>query len=222
MRSLVSGRRPTDRPPRREIGAAASNRTCPADPFRVLVPFVYIPLQTPVPPNSPVERLVRLLDLLCAAIAARGAGGALTTPLFFLLWRRVRHTAVRAIKLAARIAAATQPAARPRPASPRPSRPPTLRLPRGYAWVVRVVPGTAAYGTQLRALLAEPEMARLASAPSMRRLLNPLRQMLGVPKPPPLPSPRPVSASPRPSETDRVGDRRPASEPAPPTSLVAA
>jgi hypothetical protein len=189
----------------------APNRACPAGPFRVLVPFVYVPLQTPVPPNSPVERLVRLLDLLCAAIAARGAGGLLTVPLFFLLWRRVRHTAVRAIKVAARIAAGiSPPAVRPRPASPRPSRPRPLRLPRGYAWVVRLVPGTAAYGTQLQRLLADPQMARLAEAPAMRRLLNPLRQMLGVPSPPPLPAPRPVVVTPKSAKPERDGGRNPA------------
>jgi hypothetical protein len=185
---------------------------------------VYIPLQTPVPPGSPVERLVRLLDLLCAAIAARGAGGVLTVPLFFLLWRRVRHTAVRAIKIAARFAAGAPPAtARPRPASHRPSRPRPLRLPRGYAWVVRLVPGTAAYGTQLQALLADPLMAPLVAEPSMRRLLNPLRQMLGVPRPPPLPSPRPAAVSPTPPAPDRGGSGTPSGcDPLPPVPPVAA
>ena len=108
-------------------------------------------------------------------------------------------------------------------ASPRPSRPPPLRLPRGYAWVVRLVPGTAAYGTQLQALLAEPEMACLAEAPSMRRLLNPLRQMLGLPKPPPRPSPRPAAATPRPGTPDQGSDRKPAGiAPPQPASPVAA
>ena len=179
--------------------AAAANRTCPVGQVCVLVRFVYVPLQTPVAPNSPVERLVRLIDLLCAAIAARGAGGVLTKPLFFLLWGRLRRTAVRGIKVAARIAAGAQAAARQRPASSRPSRPQPLRLPRGYAWVVRLVPGTAAYGTQLQALLAEPELARLTEAPAMRRLLNPLRQMLGLPKPPPLPQARPAAGTPKPT-----------------------
>jgi hypothetical protein len=170
---------------------------------------VYIPLQTPVSPTSPVARLVRLLDELCAVIAARGAGGALTKPLFFLLWTRLRRTAARAVTVAARIAAGTPPPApRPRPAKPRPPRPPLLRLPRRFAWVILAVPGTAALGCRLQYLLAEPELARLAAEPSMRRLLNPLCQMLGVParasRPPRRPATiaqdQPASCRPRPGE----------------------
>ena len=156
---------------------------------------MYVPLQTPVPPNSPVQRLVRMLDLLCAAIAARKAGGLLTVPLFFLLWRRVRHTAVRAIKLAAGIAAGTPPpVTRPRK-TPRPPRPPILRLPRQYAWIVKVVPGTAVYGIHLQYLLAQPELAPLVADARFRRMINPLCRMLAIPKLPPLPK-RPAAEPP--------------------------
>jgi hypothetical protein len=181
---------------------------------------VYIPLQTPVPPNSPAARFVRLLDELCAVIAARGAGGALTKPLFFLLWTRLRRTAARAVKVAARIAAGTPPPApRPRPARPRPPRPPLLRLPRRFAWVILAVPGTAALGCRLQYLLAEPELARLAEDPVMRRLLNPLRQMLGIPKPPA--PPRPAAVAPRPAAIDRGGETRPGCDPNPPPPRLA-
>ena len=158
---------------------------------------MYIPLQTPVPPNSPVERLVRMLDWLCAAIAARRAGGVLTVPLFFLLWKRVRHTAVKAIKLAAGIAAGVPPPiTRPRKTL-RPPRPPILRLPRQFAWIVKVVPGTAAYGIQLQYLLAQPELAPLVADARFRRMINPLCRMLGVPKLPPLPPLPPVPPLPQ-------------------------
>ncbi len=186
--------------------------------------FVYIPLRTPVPPNSPAARLVLLLDELCAAIAARGAGGLLTKPLFFLLWGRLRRAAVRAIRIAARITAGTPPPA-PRPrTTPRPPRPPTLRLPGGFAWVVVLVPGTAAFGTQLQGLLAEPELARLAGDPAMRRLLNPLCRMLGVPARPSRPPRRPAAApAPAPARdwgsdprTANVPSGRPGQNPLPP------
>jgi hypothetical protein len=180
----------------------------PGAAFCVLYLFVYIQVRTPVSPGSPVERLVLILDMLCAAIAARGAGGLLTKPLFFLLWGRLRRKAVRAIKVAAQITAGTPPPApRPRPAAPRPSRPPPLRLPGGYAWVVPLVPGVAALASQLQYHLAEPEMARLAEAPAMRRLLNPLRHMLGIPRPP-----RPAAAAPKPPgdpDSDRRADNLP-------------
>ncbi len=158
---------------------------------------------TPQPsvPASPLARLLLIIDALCAAIAARGAGGALTTPLLFLLWRRLRRIATRATNVAARLAAgAPLPAPRPRTASPRAPRPPPLRLPGGYAWLVRVCPATAGHGSQLHYLLTDPEVAPLLSSPSLRRMLNPLCQMLGIPKPPPQPppSPRPAAAAPRP------------------------
>ncbi len=161
---------------------------------------------------------MRIIDALCAAVAARGAGGALTVPLFFLLWSRLRRIAARATKAAARIAAGVpRPATRPR--APRPPRPQPLRLPRGFAWVVRVVPGTAAYGTQLQALLADPDMAALAEDPRLRRLLNPLRQMLGVP-PPPAPA---RAAPPRPPPPARdSGDTTPAHDPPPLAAPLAA
>jgi hypothetical protein len=128
-----------------------------------------------------------MLDELCAVIAARRAGGVLTVPLFFLLWKRVRHTALRAITLAARIASgAPPPVTRPR-ASPRPPRPPIPRLPREFAWIVKVVPGTAVYGAHLQQLLALPELAPLVADARFRRLVNPLCRMLGVPRLPPAP-----------------------------------
>ncbi len=112
------------------------------------------------PATTPLERFVRILDGPCAAVAARGAGGVLTAPLLLLLWGRLRRMAVRATRAAARLAAGVQPAVRPRPATPRPPRPPRPQ--------------------KLR-LLADPAMVLLAATPSMRRLLNPLCQMLGVP-----------------------------------------
>jgi hypothetical protein len=53
--------------------------------------------------------------------------------------------------------------------------------------VIRLVPAAAPAASQLRALLTDPEMAALAGAPPMRRLLRPLCQMLGVEPPPPVP-----------------------------------
>jgi len=174
---------------------------------------VYIPLQTPVPPNSPVERLVRMLDVLCAVIAARRAGGVLTVPLFFLLWKRVRHTALRAIKLAERIASgAPPPITRPRE-TPRPPRPPILRLPRQFAWIVKVVPGTAVYGLHLQQLLAQPELAPLVADARFRRMINPLCRMLAIPKLPPVP---PVPPLPKPAAAKSAAPEPAAPEPAAP------
>ncbi len=156
---------------------------------------MFIPLSHP-PATTPHERFVRIIDGLCFAVAARGAGGVLTAPLLVLLWGRLRRMATRMTRAAARLAAGIQPATRPRRAAARPSRPPPLRLPRRFAWVVVVVPGTAVYGVYLQALLADPLMAPLAAVPSVRRMLNPLCQMLGVPARGSRPPRRPARATP--------------------------
>jgi hypothetical protein len=171
--------------------------------------------------------LVLIIDALCAAIAARGAGWVLTAPLLFLLWRRLRRIATRATNVAARLAAgAPLPAIRSRPKSPRPARPPPLRLPGSHAWLVRLIPATAGYGSQLQYLLADPDMAPLLASPSLRRMLNPLCRMLGIPKPPaprPPPSPNPAAAAPRPLVTDHArGPFPPGSDPLPSANPVAA
>lgn len=57
-----------------------------------------------------------------------------------------------------------------------------VRLPCGRGWLVRALGWEAvAYGSQLAALLAEPEMvALLAAVPGVGRVLRPLGRMLGV------------------------------------------
>ena len=57
-----------------------------------------------------------------------------------------------------------------------------LPLPSRRAWLLRALGWeVAGYGSQLRALLAEPEMAALVAAvPGVGRILRPLCQMLGV------------------------------------------
>jgi hypothetical protein len=181
------------------------NRACPARPFCVLVPFVTASLSP-----SPLERLLIILDALCAAIAARGPGWVLTAPLLFLLWRRLRRIATRAKQVAARLATgAPLPVPRSRAATCRPPRPQPLRLPGGYAWLVRLIPATAGYGSQLHYLLTDPEAAPLLASPSLRRMLNPVCRMLGIPAPPrpkPPPSPRPAAVPPMPAAADRASD----------------
>ena len=56
------------------------------------------------------------------------------------------------------------------------------RLPGGRGWLVRALGYEAAgYGSQLQALLAEPEMqAIVASVPAVGRILRPLCRILGV------------------------------------------
>ncbi len=168
---------------------------------------------TAAAPMSAPERLARIIDLLCDALAARGVGGRLTASLLMLLWGRLRRAALRARRLGARLTAG-RPQSPYRPSPPRPGRPAPPNLPRGFAWVVKLAPNTAVFGAQLQHLLTDPEMADLAKTAPMRRLLRPLCQMLGVPRPP---IPRPAVTEP-PSPPDppppRAPERPAASAPA--------
>ncbi len=154
------------------------------------------------PPPAPADRFALIIDGLCRAVAAHAHRNALARPLLVLLFCRLRRMVVRLAGLAVRMRNGTLPARRrpgagsPRPASPRPaSVPPPPRLPRGFAWVPRLVPEANGYASQLRHLLAEPEMAALlAAAPQAGRILRPLCRMLGIRPPPGLPGPRPAPA----------------------------
>ena len=169
-----------------------------------------MPTAAPHPALQPAETLARIIDDLCKALAAQGIRGLMTTALLLLLWGRLRRTALRVRRLAARIAAGGPLIARQRrPEPPRPGRPSPPRLPRGCAWVVRMVPGTAVFGSQLQHLLTDPEMAALAATPPMRRLLRPLCQMLGV-TPPPIPKrPDIVPEQPQPAADPAQPRQRP-------------
>jgi len=142
---------------------------------------------SPAAPGAPAERLTLIIDLLCRATAARIAGGRLAGPVILLIWTYLRRLQSRFVRLAARIEAGRAQARRratPRAPASRP-RPP--RLPRGVAWLVRLVPEAASGASQLQHLLTEPEMAALIeAAPQAGRLLRPLCRMLGVAPPPAL------------------------------------
>ena len=175
----------------------------------------------PPPPNqTPAARFALIIEALCRAIAARSARHRLAGPILLLLWSRLRRTAARFARLAARIDAGLPPVARHRPAAPRPPRVrPKPRLPEGFAWVVRLVPEAACSASQLQHLLEDPQVAALIeAAPPMGRLLRPLCRMLGVRPPPGLTPPRPAAAGQvRPVAPARPPERPPpAPRPGPP------
>ncbi len=166
---------------------------------------VPVPFVSPHATLPPAERLARLIDGLCRAVAARGPGGFLARPVLLLLWSRLKQASTRILRLAARARAGTLPAPRAPRASPRRvlSRQPPRRLPWRAGWLLRPVPDARAIASQLEHLLAQPDMAALlAAAPGVERLLRPLCRMLGVARPrPPLrstPRSRPAPRQPPP------------------------
>jgi hypothetical protein len=141
--------------------------------------------------------------------------GPFSRPLALLIMDRIRTINQAFARIAARIEAGRYvprpPAATPRQrAGPHPRK--KNPLPQGFAWLVKLVPATAVYGSQLQVLFAAPEMAALmAAAPgSLGRPLRSLCHMLGVLPPPILAPPSPVRPRIRPSKPERPpAEKRP-------------
>ena len=163
-------------------------------------------------PTQPIpsERFAQLLFWLGKTLVTRNLAGTLAGPLFFLIMGRLKAFRYAFARLAARIEAGTfSPRRSPPPRQPATEKKTRQRtpLPQGFAWLIKMVPETAASASQLQFLLAEPDMAALiAAAPAqMRRPLRSLCQMLGVvlplilaPVPDPRPKKPPVERKPRP------------------------
>ena len=140
---------------------------------------------------SPVARfrdvapeLVQRLGWIVAGLAAVVARRFLKEPKFFALIIPLWGWLGRSARRFGRVKVRTQVAVSVRVATPRvtPVRARAVRLPSGRGWLVRALGYEAAgYGSQLAALLAEPELqALLLAAPAAGRILRPLCRMLGV------------------------------------------
>ena len=134
--------------------------------------------------SSLSERLALILDGLCRAVAARVAGGALAEAVIILIWERVRRAEGRLLGLLARFRAgrAVVRVSSSGRGSAGVRRALGPGLPRGFGWLLPLVPVQAAgYASQLRAVLADAEVrALLASVPQARRVLAPVCRMLGI------------------------------------------
>ncbi len=170
------------------------------------------------PPRTPAECFATIILWLSRALDGHSTWGRLSRPLALLILNRLREINQRFARLAARITAGKyvprRPPDTPRRREKRKPRGPNP-LPQGFAWLVKLVPEAAVYGSQLQNLLAEPEMAALlAAAPTaMRRPLRSLCRMLGVAPPPILalpprapPTPRPPKPGPPPARKRSLRD----------------
>ncbi|MCC6720454.1 MAG: hypothetical protein IT555_21485 [Acetobacteraceae bacterium] len=165
------------------------------------------------PTRTPLAgRLAMIVEAMREPIAQRAIRDRVLTVLLGLVYWRLVRMVTRLDRLILRWqSAALRPpgpsrAGQPRPA-PAPAAPPKPRLPRGRAWLIRLVQPTAQFAGQVEHLLADPETARLlAAAPQAGRIFRPFCRMLGI-EPPPLirlpPTPprpaRPRPARPRPA-----------------------
>ena len=133
------------------------------------------------------DRFSLVLGGLCRAVAARIAGGALAPAMIVLIWSRLKRVERQVLRLLTRFRAGRlrvvpdTPVVRSASGGARRGGVASA-LPRGFAWLIPLVPQWAAgYASQLRVVLAEPEMvALIAAAPQARRALRPLCRMLGI------------------------------------------
>ena len=165
-----------------------------------------------IPTPSRAPDFARRLGAILLALAALVAHGLLRdpfrAPLIVPLWNLITRAARRLDGAFARFAAGIVP--RPRAATPDAASPRVKSvLPTRRGWLtVALGSQAAAYATQIEFLLAEPEAAEaLAGSLAARRILAPIRHMLGVvaprprrprvrvrpqPAPAPLAPPRPI------------------------------
>lgn len=140
-------------------------------------------------------RFARIVEILCRAVAARGAAGAFGAgngALVLRLWSRLRRGAARFGVLAS---GAPPPRPRRRPVSAPPdtasrsspdaaasrSSPDAPPLPRRAGWLLAPVPEAAAAAGLLRALLQDADtLALIAAEPRLGRILRPLCRALGL------------------------------------------
>jgi len=152
----------------------------------------YCPMELPQPLTT-VDRIAAALEGLCRAVAARIAGGALPAALIVLVWGRVQRAKRDISRLLARFQARAWIRRRPAmPAGPVPRGGARLgrgdrhgvvgALPRGFAWLLPLVPGEAAcFAGQVQAVLGDADMvALLAASPQARRVMRPICRMLGI------------------------------------------
>jgi hypothetical protein len=148
-------------------------------------------------------------------------------PIIPTLWRRLHITAARFQILFTRWSEGRLPPPRkpaPRKPHPRPkAENPDPVLPRGNAWLTKRVPQTDIFGTQLRYLLADLEIATfLAEVPQAGRMLLPLCRMLGVTPLPHMRPPKRQKPPPPPEQTPTSEQTFEKPPPRPPSAAQAA
>jgi hypothetical protein len=181
-------------------------------------------VQTPPAPPGLAKTFGLIIDGLRRAAAVRMAADPSVRPPLLLVHAWLGRLVQRFTALVARAEAGTlRPPRRrvPRPdgsPSKSPPREPQARLPKSFAWLIRVLPYEAAcFGSQLQHQFSQPEMiALLEAAPQVGRILRPVCWMLAIELPPalrlPPRPPRPRKPKPpRQSPAERTCDTAPAS-----------
>ena len=160
------------------------------------------------------DRFTRIIAMLCEIVTTQGMRQRRDGRLTILIYIYVRQVARRFLDRATappgprenvprgpRIPAPGAPTAAPRTRRVPPEGP---QLPRGQAWLVKMMQPSVSAFSQLKALLSEPEfVALLAARPNLVRLLAPLYNAIACPPEPRMsvrrrrkPEPAPANADP--------------------------
>lgn len=135
------------------------------------------------PPVTTIDRFALTLDLLLRAVAARVAHGV-QAAMILMIWGRIRRIERTVEGLLARFLAGRLRVGHAAQSGGRGGRPGVVavKLPRRFGWLLQVVPFEGAnFASQLRVVLAEPQMvALLEASPQAGRVLRPLCRMLGL------------------------------------------
>jgi len=133
--------------------------------------------------SETAPEVVRRLEMIVSAVAALIARRFLRDPRYMALivplWGWLNRTVRRFGRVRVDAAPMVVRVQRERAVAGAVAR---VRLPAGKAWLIKALGWEAVgFGSQLRTLLAEPEMAALLAAlPRAQRVLRPLGRMLGV------------------------------------------
>jgi hypothetical protein len=176
----------------------------------------------PTAPPGLAKAFGLIIEGLCRAAAVRMAADPSVRPPLLLVHAWLGRLVQRFAALVARAESGTLRPPRRRASPPRgalppgevpppdgspskdPRREPQQKLPRSFAWLIRMLPYEAAcFGSQLQHQFSRPEMvALLEAAPQAGRILRPLCRMLAIPLPPAFRLP-PRPARPKPPKQPR-------------------
>jgi hypothetical protein len=153
---------------------------------------------SPSPPTELSARFVLAIEGLCQVLAVLAAKQPAVTEIVMQAWKRLRRNSAQFSALLGRFRAGTLrvvPFAPRRVGTRAPSPPKSVRLPRRFGWLFRMLPEVAGDGyyvasyrarlapfrSQLRNLLSDPEMlALIEAAPQARRLLRSVCHLLAI------------------------------------------
>ena len=135
------------------------------------------------PSNDLTRRLVSIVEALRRLVAAEASRRWMFAPVALILWPYLHRVCLRFERIIARLRAGRRGVrTRNAPRTGQTCLKQHARLPRGFGWVLTWLgPEAACIGSQLRQLLAEPDMAALLDTqPQAAKSLRPLCRMLAI------------------------------------------